>query len=703
MKKRKNILHILFLMIFFSFLNIQLFGANLNDYPNIAKDMGKMKTIELDSYTIEETLRKLKMYPMATPQTQNIFDKIAVERQSRTTQTYTKLKVFESKFTCEGITANLDDIVPYIVDLVETVIENIPEYAMKRIIGKDISTPASSYELIIEIMMNIYCLIQVIPSTVGMEQGLRSVPELISSLFSTNKKTTEVGAADSNGDSPYIDTIKKLLGTGVSVNTNAGTQTASSLASDILESIMDKNTKCVEGLRIWVNDILTPSIKDFRPYKIASQKSYCEMADTYKKQTAGNNFDLYSPIRWKNTQENFCIEDQFQKVCKNTDPSNQKAISIINVDKMKEYLDDGISLPNLSNTLVNNFTSKEMFTLGFHIVDSLTICINNPTIQVCKEIDCTDNSDQECQGTMERLKNIPLKYTVSSLTNYDDYKDNFIGFDSLITKLKIKKIQCLRLEIMNTEEKYKFVKSFARIFNSGFGRNFEASNINSAEAVKIFDNMVINEYCNNHMKLQIQEYDNLLKNKVFNIKMNNVKSDLQIQENFSKIQRLKMVFNKSNTSLANVVDACTYKKGGTNPQTTFDVLIRDASGNLSIVSKPTNFESASFTHASAEFTVKGTCVNDASGVCVAMNCSYDETEIASSYEDLKNDTSNSVVSKEELKYMTQTEYIEKIEKDRIKTYENIYNKYNILEKEFTNKVLTPQLIRYMIENSYFIY
>lgn len=709
------------------FLLINSLNAN-----NITKEAGASKkvahTIPINLNSLNQAVIQLQKTPLDSEQLAEIYEKYDDAISHQETVTFSLGRLFQSQVTCEGIKATLADVIPVMIDILKTALEQIPAYALKQIVGYDITTPAGFAEFVVDMASGVVCSGYSLTVIVS-EEALRTTVDVIDKsmlTFSTECEkqngTVQGGAGEANENRCQRPAVNK----------NAAERSTDALAESAAEEFSSKLNDCMDSMKKMYNEVITAKIKNFTPYKKERQKSFCEMAKTWEKKSPAKEMAIQSPIRFhavdfqkrdknaKKKKHNICNKNPFLKVCKVTDEETEITGSVkLNTEAINKMVADKEKVLNVSRDIPSTALSRDIIDDGLNIINILNECLNDPTAIICQRISCTGvgSMDADCQATAPaipiRMQHIPFSFAVPVDPQFDLQQ-----VDSLLLKMRMKKLICLKADLMLPQEKENFIQALNSLVNPNYVK------LKNTHGEILFDEIFKKEFCNYQFDQQINHYEKFTRRKFREIENELAKSKQKKQVTFSKAKTLKADFSHTMTGLENIEDMCTWfeSDGSDLNQDYTSILYKDpATGTQSIQKKRlTSLPMAHIAHTQPSFPVYGVCA-DAS--CSKMNCVYDcinwkcpNTDGPFSATDLNNDNfskalqdykakqANKKYAPDEVRAKkTATEYVDELEAGRFKKYEKAYNLFHNYESKYSRKVMLPMLRRQELEDALFIY
>ena len=714
-----------FIQIFFIFY---IFMLNVNGDTTIETESGENKSIAssiiLNQKDLDYTLMKMNQAPLRNNKIEAIFNEYQNSLNNNQTVKFKIGTVFQSQMTCEGIKANLNDIIPVIEDIIITTLEQIPTYIINNITGYNFGTPEGFAEAIVDMSSYVLCASYTVVVLVP-EQALKASVEYYDKLMSTATNESEVKTnIEIAAPTAAVEKSKQAP----ALNKSAGVQAKAELTSSFTEEFNEKLGKCMDYMKNLYRDVITSKIKNFTPFKVKKRKSGCEMLKTKEKKSPAKDLTIYSPIKahaldYKKQNGNQIKANEY--IIKNdliiTQFSTGKEDKIkkmikLNVDSINNFIADGQKILDVSNKLPSINVSREVKETGIEIVSILNTCLNDPTLNICEKINCqsTASMDSECQRPnpnipSQREIDIPINFQLPNTQSFDYSK-----IDSLLLKLKLKKVICLKAGIMNKEEKRRFIFAFNNILNPN-----SLLNINKRDSETIFNIFILEQFCNVQFEEQLKDFEKFETNKRETLKRKILRATKNSEITFSKFKERKAEFSKDISGFENYEEMCSW----TDNQNFTSVLYKNPLTNAMEIKKVmlSNLDTSEISHTEPMFDTYGVCMD---AVCSGMKCVYDcvnekcpditntpfstaelnNNTITQIYNAYKNDPQNKKYgSDEKRKIKTVGEYIEEMEKSTFEEYRKIYTNYNNFAKKFSLEVMTIQLERQSIEESLFLY
>ena len=697
--------------------------------------------IDLKEDLINRMMVKFQVSIMDDDEIAEFYTEYTDSLNQQETITYKIPTIFKSQVTCEGIKATFGDVLPVLLDVLKQVVEKIPEYALKKFFGYDTANPKSYADMMVDMASFLVCGGISLTLTTA-ETTIRAIPDAMAKT--TN--TVEVWI-DKQVSSVLNSPAPEGQGTGTMNTTNmsASEKAAYDAAEKALQKQSDNVQNCMEKYKLMYEEVVTSTIKNFKPAKKIKQTSFCKMVKEKEESSPARNFTIKSPLHFKMKpkKQQMCIKTDLIINCKIIgDPDSISSVKL-NEDRINEIIADDGNMNNISKELPSSPYGKALMFQGIEIVDTLTKCINNSySYPICKALSCkgvpqVGSCAPDSVGITPREKTLGIIFPSATSELEVDYKK----YASLLMKLSIKKKICLRFEILNTSQRVKFIQEFLSTLKGGADK----VPVTSDQAIFIFQKLLKEEFCEEQFEDQIELYETYRINKYKKISTNAVLKRFEIERTMSKFLENKVVADKQEPLHKGFIDMCSWydasKDTGDSSYRSTDgwnqdktsVLVYDTSTNknkIKLISLSSLNESKIAKY-QPDFPVFGVCV-DAN--CTKMKCVYDckndecdmsfndvstnendltgtgtqslkNTTIKKEYDKFKADNpeNKQQASNEHRKIMSETTFLEKSEKERKKEIENTYNQYEEYNGEYQETVLPLSLHRLELDKSLFIY
>jgi len=558
--------------------------------------------------------------------------------------------IFETKVTCEGIQANLDDVVPIFIEIIKTSLKQIPAYALKQITGYDLTSPAGFADFAVDVVSFALCAVYSLGVITG-EQALRTTTDYLDKLYLTySTENQDQGGTVQGGAGESENEYEQEPAT----NDNARERSMKSLLESASEEFSSKLNKCMDGMKKMYNEVIKAKIKNFKPYKVEKRKSFCEMMKTYEKTKPATELSLKSPIRFHpvgetKAKEKVCYKNLMFVSCKDSGDKTLNASVRLNTDTINKILNDDGKLLKISNTPLAGNMSLSIEETGKKILNVFTDCINDPNnADFCEELSCegtSANLDTDCQSTPPAIplrkqaipfSFMPVQKCLSTDTTHTPptYYEGDICHDSCpcgspiiskMTRMQEKKAICLQFEIMTTAQRRLFLEQTLKVISS------DTSTVKELKGVynNIFEDFIIKDFCKYQMEQQINDFELYERNKFKTMEKETINYQYRNQIGMSRIQDLKADFTPGRTAFDGYVDMCTwYQSGQGNSSYAQDfttVLKYDETTNTYTIEKVdlstwTTTDMDNIAHSQPLYPVFGVCANSD---CSQMKCVYD--------------------------------------------------------------------------------
>lgn len=639
-------------------------------------------------------------------------------------------EVFSSEITCEGIKVNFPDLEPILLDIVKSALKNLPSYVMKNTIGYDMTSPDGLADTVIDLTSSILCSVYTL-GVVGAEGIITGTSAYISKLYDTYRiKEDDITTSGPNGadkETGATEDSSQTQDTEKNAKKRATDETESSLAQEF----SSKFNNCMDYTKQMFNEVISANIKDFTPFKIKKQKSFCEIAKKKAKKNKAIEYTVKSPIRYhslenkeKKTHE-LCFKTSTITSCKKIDDENQLDSQVyIDVEKVNAMRYDKGKIQTISRDLPSSSYNNEIYTIGIDITSMLTNCINDNTGLDCQALSCegvyagTDHCLSVGDTPSIREKNIPFSFKAPTLP--DGTVVDTADVSSLLIRLKQKKYICLLTDIMDSDQKINFIQELYTIIYPNSSVNLDRRN-----AENVFNLVFKEDFCNYQLDKQIEDLDKYNQTKYENIIQENIKESFLAQKTLSNFKNLKANYPEYDEDFSGIVDMCTWYEGGALNQNFTTVLKNDGSGNYTIERIDiSNLDTSKISKMQPLYPVYGICADNS---CSKMNCIYtckdnladcsnmnvstpfsfndlNNNNVNISYQDFINNPANKKYgSSEKRKTYSIKKYFEDAEKARLKSLDKVYDDFHNYEGKFSREIVIKLFKRQDLEDELFLY